>query len=995
MVRAPIPALAAAVAATLCAGTVRADVFDWINGADETAVWEVAANWRGGVYPENGLSTDAPGGWPMTNSVVYLTNEVPFVQTIQLRTTPDYWNGWKYGAIFADRYHRIGGRVNAACRRHQINDARGMESFIVTRPDTQTYSSADHGPILIVHRDFTNALPQWHVQNYQRVSARGDGSGSGVVGVKKAFGAGMFRVGDDYGNANDAGHFKSANVVFDFEELQTGAEGHMRLMRYANVALHGRTNETPTVAAGAALHLDASAAGTLDVSDGKVTAWRDADGGPVTAIAIGSPTLGTSTNGLAVVACAPRSAFSLSSAVSAREIFVVFRHLTAYNAQSPAFVGNSEGNTEFLRSAAVTTYRYQGLFAGGAGAKHLEAGEVWYDGTRTLPFGLYDDFTRTLHVVSGALHDSTAPVEFIGAESDAANVGGIELAEILVYSRALTSRERREVNSCLRAKWQTPDAAADWDLGSFSYPVSVNGHGNLAIVDGRVAIREIAMPSSRTAFNKDGAGVLEVGRLSPEGMSLNVNGGSIGFRNPEGEVRKRMAADPSVWLDASKAETLVPDPTNSALVCKWNDPRGKNHRGTTIYATNALNKGTIYGRSPRLVNDTPMGRGALDFGPYADWNAWSNNAMGEAGRMQISSAPFREGFMVVKSNDGTRFPTFATGNWEIFGGKFDRFLEVAYCGSACCGGYWTVNGNVCDATAHPRLSSNTYYVVGLRLSGHWYTSPMNVLGGERTAGGDGAGGVSIAEVVYYDRILTPAERRDTEAYLMDKWLGEEHPAARARSIAVPKMTFADGVPVVVDSDVDMAVDVLRGTSGAIVKKGSGNVSIASLDMSPCSELSVSSGKLTVPFGGIGDAGSAVPGERPVLTNDMFAVSVASDAELACVGSPTLRVSAISGAGTISGADVVAAGALDLDGMFTVDGTFSSRGPVSVTWRGDVPKPPACLTLVAAQSLDVDISAWRLALPNGGSDQRRSCRLSSDGQNVYLNVDPAHTLLLLR
>jgi hypothetical protein len=821
MIEETLKKCAALFAVSCIAFAAGADVFDWINNTEEKPVWENDANWLGGQYPANDKSDDSSAGWSMTNSVVYLTNEVPFVQTIRLTKGPDYWNGWKFGTIFADRYHRISGH-SGATRRSIINDARGIESFWATRPDTSENSTADHGPTLIAHHDFTNAVPQWHAQNYQRVSARSDGTG-GTVGAGKVFGAGLFRVGDDYGSNNTAGYFKSAGVNFDFAELQTGAEGHMRLMAYANVTLHGRTNTVPSIAAGAALHLDASKAATLDMADGKVTVWRDADGGSVSAAAIGSPVVGTSTNGLAVVQCPAGSAFRLPSAMAAREIFLVFRHLGAWNAKAPAFVGNSQGNKEFLRSAQVTTSRYQGLFAGGANAKHLEAGEVWYDGTRTLPFGLYNDFRRSLHVVSGALFDSTAPVEFIGAETETVNVGSIELAEVLIYTKELTSSERRDIHSYLRAKWQTPDVAADWDLGSFTKTAVKNGEGNLTVADGHVGIREIALPASQKTFTKCGDGELSVARLSPAGMNINVDGGSMSFRS-EGPVEKKMAAEPTVWLDASQPETFVHDPTNATLVCKWNDPRGANHYGTTIYATNELNKGTIYGRSPKIVNDTPTGKTALDFGTYADYTQWTNNEMGDAGYMTISSAPFREGFMVVKSNDGTRFHTFSTGGWELFSSSASRFLDMTFCGSAVCGGYWTVNGNVCDGAAHPNLSGNTYYVVGMRPSGYWYGS-MTKLGGGRKGGGDGAGGVTIAEVVYYDRILTPKERRDTEAYLMDKWLGAEHPAALAQSISIPSMAFADGVPAVIDTDVDMTIGRLE-ASGPVEKKGSGSVVIA-------------------------------------------------------------------------------------------------------------------------------------------------------------------------
>ena len=924
-------------------------VFDWINATDGEnmtigAVWENDANWRGGVYPSNHV--DAVGRWAMTNSVMYLTNDVPFVQTLNMTNSPEYWNGWVFGRLVSDRYHRIGGKIKAPRRRSTIYDARDYESFIVTRPDPQTYSTADHGPMLVVHKDFTNALPQWHVQNYQRISAMGDKTG-GVVGAGKLFGAGLFRLGDDYGNSDDV-RYGSANVEFDFGELQTGAEGHMRLMKFANATLHGRTNDAPYIVAGPALHLDASKEGTLTVSSGKVTSWSDADDGPVSATAIGSPVVGTSTNGLAVVQCPANSAFRLSSAISAREIFLVFRHLaTAYNAKAPAFVGNSQGNTEFLRCATTTSYRYQGLFAGGAGAKHLEAGEVWYDGTRTLPFGLYDDFRHSLHVVSGALYDSTAPVEFIGAETESTNVGAIELAEVLIYDKELTSRERREVNSYLRAKWQTPDRSADWDLGSFSFPVNQNNHGKLTVADGRVGIREISYFATQTLFTKRGGGDLEVGRLSPERMSVQVDGGTMAFRDTEGPVRKQMAVDPSVWLDASQSDTFVRDPTNDTLVCKWNDPRGKNRNGSEIYATNGVSgTGTkTYGRSPKIVSDTPTGRTALDFGPDRSRDYWEAGTQGEAGCMKISAAPFREGFMVMKSNGGnstTNFQTFSANSWDLFGANSSRFLNVDYCGSAACGGYWTVDGNVCDGPAHPALKADTYYVIGFKPSGYWYGSMTRLAGGRDNS--DGGGGVTIAEVVYYDRILSPAERRDTEAYLMDKWLGREHPVARAQNITIPTMTFAAGVSAVLDSDVETAIGSLVGATGTLVKKGKGRVAVGAFGAgSACDAVSLADGILSLPsLEGV----DTLSGEKGTL-------------DLAAVGG-SWTVANVEGTPSVTNGNLTVTGNWSLDAatigavVANVSGTLTFSAGSTMSVAGDLnairPRPRGGFLVAKAASI---------------------------------------------
>ncbi len=832
---------AAVFAAAVSFSTFADNVFVWTNDTESTATWEVNGNWLGGQYPTNNY-TSSDWSWSMTNSVVYLTNEVPFVQCVKYSGDAEFWAGWKYGALYSDRYHRIKGS-----RRHLINDARGFEGFL-------EYGIAKVGPMLMVHDDYTNTLPQWCVQGYPFVGAFGNTFGTGVVSVAKAFGDGTFTVGDDSGNGwvsstvTGNGSLRSANVIFDFGQLQTGPNGHMYLLPYANIVLHGRTNDTPSLVSGAALHLDASDSTTYDVSDGRVTTWRDVDGGSIYATAIGTPTIGTSTNGLAVVKCASGSAFSLSSAIDAREIFLVFRDLVAFNVKPPAFVGNTSGNTEFLRSTKGLWVRYFGLFAGGTGAKHLEAGEVWYDGTRVMPEGLFDDCSRALHVVSGSLYDSTAPVEFIGAETASSNVGGIELAEVLVYTKELTSAERKDVNSYLRAKWQAPDMAADWDLGTLSIPRPADNHGNISIDEGRIAVRNLCLKSSATTFAKNGSGNLEVGRLTPAGISVEVNGGSIAFRNLESEVKKEMAADASVWLDASQASTFVYDPTNSELVCKWNDPRGTNNRGYEVYATNTVHMPGYYGRSPKIVYDTPTGLAALDFGTATNGYGIKEGNIGDAGAMLINTAKFREGFMVVKATGTSRFITFSTGGYEFFASKYlseGCLLATSYCSPGACGGYWTVNGAPFDASYHKYspLSTGTYYVIGLRLAGSTFLDANRLATERYNTSSDYMGGVSIAEVVYYDRILTPDERRNTEAYLMDKWLGEEHPTAQS-GITIPSMTFADGVSPVIDTDIAMTIGSLD-AAGSIEKKGSGDVSVTETLGVDVTSIDVEEGGLSV------------------------------------------------------------------------------------------------------------------------------------------------------
>lgn len=88
-----------------------------------------------------------------------------------------------------------------------------------------------------------------------------------------------------------------------------------------------------------------------------------------------------------------------------------------------------------------------------------------------------------------------------------------------------------------------------------------------------------------------------------------------------------------------------------------------------------------------------------------------------------------------------------------------------------------------------------------------------------------AGCITVGEFITYHRPLSDEEFIDTEAYLMDKWLGAVHPVA-ATGVSIPSMKFSAETDAVLDSDVSLEVVSMSGSNGTLVKRGAGEVTAA-------------------------------------------------------------------------------------------------------------------------------------------------------------------------
>lgn len=89
--------------------------------------------------------------------------------------------------------------------------------------------------------------------------------------------------------------------------------------------------------------------------------------------------------------------------------------------------------------------------------------------------------------------------------------------------------------------------------------------------------------------------------------------------------------------------------------------------------------------------------------------------------------------------------------------------------------------------------------------------------------GTRGGGIEVGEYIVFDRVLTDAERRRTEAYLLRKWKGEAYPRAAARTLGV--LAFAEGVVPEIENEGATALDEIVTTSTTLRFSGSGTVTL--------------------------------------------------------------------------------------------------------------------------------------------------------------------------
>ena len=646
-----------------------------------------------------------------------------------------------------------------------------------------------------------------------------------------------------------------------------------------NIVGRATENDADAPVPGAWLHLDASKRESFDTvtkADGfeHVTKWRDADGGAVYAYeptdtstagnivkTSDSPYIADGTvspTGLRVIDFGdrygdstalggfPTNCYMRLSPVckNVREVFYAGQYRTS---SVGTMFGDGDGAERYFLTGGATSPLSQNA------PNDTKFGCLTVNGQK-IPFSVifenpYGTSMTNFHVMGMSISDGSdaaAKIHMIGSRARiASETGNCRIGEILIYTNHLTDVQRKAVTDYLMAKWLKGAEREDFGaavLGQSSAAAAIS------VPEGHTA-RIGTVTAANGKFVKKGGGVLSVGDVQPATATIEVQGGQVKIREQRTVDSSAPADGAYVWLDAEAQSSVVTQQLDYAhldpdkyYVTRWNDCRGAGHE---VYAeTPQTNVYSSYPTNfPTVVDGAANGHRAVDFG--------RNVSGGKASFMWLQphgSANACEGFIAFRFNSSSSTCNiFGSSDLDFYRAVSGRLLDRTYGTSDVTAGLWTIDGMAADPwQTYSALNDTSFHVVSFSSRSK---AKADVLAKDRLASGNFPGDLRIGEFILYDRRLTPDERRATTAYLMKKWLGKELPGTIGAGDGVSShpLSFADGADVVVDSDSDVNGLKVSGGSGAVVKRGEGAVSLASIaDLNSVASISVEAGSLSYP-----------------------------------------------------------------------------------------------------------------------------------------------------
>ncbi len=367
---------------------------------------------------------------------------------------------------------------------------------------------------------------------------------------------------------------------------------------------------------------------------------------------------------------------------------------------------------------------------------------------------------------------------FAGDRNFPARSGGQRLAEVLVFTRALSAKEVRDVEAYLSGKWfgrtpggyagAVPAVNAVVTLGSGSVEVGADG-----LTAGGV--------DAGSAFVKTGSGTLTVGGLSMVTGSVAVTEGGL-------VVGGTVLAD--VPITSGLVYHIDPSRTNTLLFAD----DGSVTSVVSLVGSNVARRWAYQSsyKGPLLLSGALNGLPVLDFGNF-------NSERFLELDQQVQNV--RSIFMVFGSQGGAGF--LLGQKYVIVGGNqpFHRNNTGGYSLAAMPmfeGGY-AENNNIHTygvtrqdgVIVNPKATgfSGGYQLIEVhsssatRFQGHAFDRSRTA-DGTAPSGILRSGGQRLGEVLAYDRLLSTEERDQVYAYLNTKWMGRPMAGVRRTGTAV-------------------------------------------------------------------------------------------------------------------------------------------------------------------------------------------------------------------
>ena len=394
-----------------------------------------------------------------------------------------------------------------------------------------------------------------------------------------------------------------------------------------------------------------------------------------------------------------------------------------------------------------------------------------------------------------------------------------------------------------------------WD---FSW-LDLSASGEVAVSSGSVRARDVTLPESVATLVKTGSGDLAVGAVGASSVAVSAGTLTLGRTAPADASAP--AANPIVWLaaDRLRAEDVVSEGGVDYLAC-WYDARGAEAPATvdgfTTYAVHcarpvsATTRNFIASRDdgawPTVVSGGLNGKPVIDFGsPWftKDGTDWATSGAAFMGLEKSTDGAIatgdivKEGFIVVAQNSKYDVPVVWAANMQFIHSGYgsvkndteggSAILDLANSSAKNTFGLWSI-----DAEPVSPVDSSSFNTSAFKNGSFHLVSFKTTSTGGRAAPAliasdrynqNGVGGVRVAEILYYYRELTDAERDQTQKYLMDKWGLGTHPSAADISLDAASVEPGATLEYAGSGTLSVASAAVR---GAVAAK-SGTVSLAS------------------------------------------------------------------------------------------------------------------------------------------------------------------------
>ena len=448
-----------------------------------------------------------------------------------------------------------------------------------------------------------------------------------------------------------------------------------------------------------------------------------------------------------------------------------------------------------------STTRDCSFFHSGNSAKAIREGETYTNGVKVA----YENITKfkvvedswclvEVHTLAG-VH-----VSALGTDRDSMNVGGMALAEVIIYERELSEREKVATRNYLLKKWlgKTDDeleSVPQAEVSQLELPVlTVDGSAEISAAN----VKELVGKGSLVKTGDGELSILNVGSFTG---SVAVADGSVRFTGQYRAEPKMATEGLRMRLAADEGLTLIDNSDGTRGVLEWKSSveDGWKAVAPTGYVIKAGDSKNLSKHAPLYIENS-----RLNSLPVVDMPKFRCFRFIDPDGNYASVKDIRNVFWVIGSERG--------GGWMLGGGNLDSsnfnakyiawhrganandayssgtaHIDAIISGSAYYGVYdssyslWRKNSEVISGrqdslsgswdqltySAKPTIASaaKEYPAAsGLAFDGRIFDGdPVNV------AYGDRAGNQTLAEILIYTNDLSETEILQTEAYLNCKW----------------------------------------------------------------------------------------------------------------------------------------------------------------------------------------------------------------------------------